>query len=786
MNILSSRLRLLMLTAALAALPYANRAGIYSFAEYGGLPDNAAIDINQLPQGNPDGTTASWVGFQLHTTAGDDPMSVFPTGDQAVLSFSPPVTVQSINAYDTEWGDPMTVIGKLHGLEVWRHPSPGDGTWARITTGAGKEVDQVVFVGKFNHYDNIEVEAAPDSDFDSYTDADEIATGYDPNNFDSNPGSMPLADSVAQFGGVQGDFDWYYGIRNYSKDGGGPNYDPETGFIPFTEEMWTGSLWDIDSGSAAPWTVLGVRDLHPNAGTGDTHWPIRRWVANQIAHVTPLAFRWHAHHANVTCGGDGITGALYRNGQLLDSAVIPGPDAVGVTRTYYVNAAPGDRFDLVLSAKGTEEIEADGCDGSQNWLLVNQTIPDSPLQPDGSFFVPVGTGDTDGDEIPDVWEESYFPNDLTKLSRTGDSDQDGLNDLGEYQRSSDPTKPDTDGDGLGDAVETKTGVYVSKTDTGSHPAKTDSDGDGLPDAAEVNRTPPTNPNKADSDGDGFSDSAEIGWGTSPTDAKDDPTTFVIANSEKEFSGVQGRNGWFSGYRVFDPTSGATNYNASSDFIPFPGGEGMGEWDGYTQTWSGAQWDLNTDAAAPWTEIASLAVHPNGTNNAGEIGGVADPTIEHWPVRRWVATELTKETAVTIVWSAKKQNTGGGDGVSGYLFINGNLVDSKSIAGTDNVGEIRRYGATLKPNDIVDLALGPNATDGWDGSQTWLWIDGRALVQTTPTLSVTRSVAGITLTFTGTLQSADKVEGAYTDVNATSPLSVPFSDGSARFYRAKGK
>lgn len=52
--------------------------------------------------------------------------------------------------------------------------------------------------------------------------------------------------------------------------------------------------------------------------------------------------------------------------------------------------------------------------------------------------------------------------------------------------------PDTDGDGLPDAVETKTGIFVSSRDTGTDPTKADSDGDGYSDSAEV--TAGTNPN----------------------------------------------------------------------------------------------------------------------------------------------------------------------------------------------------------------------------------------------------------------------------------------------------
>ena len=55
--------------------------------------------------------------------------------------------------------------------------------------------------------------------------------------------------------------------------------------------------------------------------------------------------------------------------------------------------------------------------------------------------------------------------------------------------------------------------------------------------------------------------------------------------------------------------------------------------------------------------------------------------------------------------------------------------------------------------------------------------------TGPTLSVARTAAGLTLTFTGTLQSADTVLGPWTDAPGASPQSVT-ATGTAKFYRAK--
>lgn len=64
--------------------------------------------------------------------------------------------------------------------------------------------------------------------------------------------------------------------------------------------------------------------------------------------------------------------------------------------------------------------------------------------------------------------------------------------------------PDTDGDGLPDPVETKTGLFNGPRDTG------------------------TDPNRADTDGDGVDDGLEVAFGTDPND----PTKFPVASLDK--------------------------------------------------------------------------------------------------------------------------------------------------------------------------------------------------------------------------------------------------------------
>ncbi|NHJ05345.1 MAG: hypothetical protein EAX90_11010, partial [Candidatus Heimdallarchaeota archaeon] len=58
---------------------------------------------------------------------------------------------------------------------------------------------------------------------------------------------------------------------------------------------------------------------------------------------------------------------------------------------------------------------------------------------------------------------------------------------------------------------------------GTDPTKEDSDSDGLSDGEEVN-THNTNPLDEDTDGDGFDDAEEIAAGTDPTDPDEYPVT----------------------------------------------------------------------------------------------------------------------------------------------------------------------------------------------------------------------------------------------------------------------
>ncbi len=113
--------------------------------------------------------------------------------------------------------------------------------------------------------------------------------------------------------------------------------------------------------------------------------------------------------------------------------------------------------------------------------------------------------DTDNDKLPDAWEMQYFGD----MNQTGDMDFDGDGDsnLTEYsieRLDTDPTKWDTDGDGLTDRYER---LYDGSEDYDPFCALTNPGGVDL------------NPTLRDTDGDGYSDGAEIRrYGTDPMNA----------------------------------------------------------------------------------------------------------------------------------------------------------------------------------------------------------------------------------------------------------------------------
>ena len=416
----------------------------------------------------------------------------------------------------------------------------------------------------------------------------------------------------------------------------------------------------------------------------DEHWTIRRWNATELVESTAVRITWHTRGNGV---GDGTSGGLHLNGVQADFATVPGTDATGVTRIYYANLDPEDVVDLVLTPEGATS-RVDGSDTSFNWMLIDTIIPDVALQPNGSLFIPINSPDTDEDGLADLWEELFFPGDLTKLKTGGDADNDGLLDEQELA-------------------------------AGTNPARADSDGDGLLDGAEL--AAGTNPARADSDGDCYSDFHEVATGFDPRDPFSNPLDSFTAIADSGFDfpltdNPQGERGWTYG---FYNTTQDGEPPVNSNFIQFPTDgssilSATNFWDGLKFDWFNDPPNGAGDAHnPPWTEIGQYAGHPNGDNNVDV----------HWVVRRW---EVDADAQLALHYFVKKTNPNG-NGVSAIILHNGQPLDSITIAGDDTEGKKSWSFVDAKAGDRVEVALSPRGIDGGDGdgadaSEYWLLVD----------------------------------------------------------------
>ena len=215
---------------------------------------------------------------------------------------------------------------------------------------------------------------------------------------------------------------------------------------------------------------------------------------------------------HIVVNKNGDTKAIWVNGVKIKEGTNTNPLPSNFTR--FLMGTDGGNLNIAGLVDDVA-VYGDALTDAQIALLFAGTKPNAPT------LVPPNE-DSDGDGMQDAYEVA---NGLNKNvdDRFGDVDSDGVNNITEYLAGTLPNNPDTDGDTLADGVETKTGLWVSLTNTGTDPLKVDSDADGLRDQFENNTgtyvsltNTGTNPNKRDSDGDKWPDLTEIQWPTNPS------------------------------------------------------------------------------------------------------------------------------------------------------------------------------------------------------------------------------------------------------------------------------
>ncbi|MCA9084354.1 MAG: hypothetical protein KDA81_09880, partial [Planctomycetaceae bacterium] len=177
----------------------------------------------------------------------------------------------------------------------------------------------------------------------------------------------------------------------------------------------------------------------------------------------------------------------------------------------------------------------------------------------------------------------------------------------------------------------------------------------------------------------------------------------LADSARDWSatGVQGANGWTYGY--FDRSADDNGAFDADEFIAFSGGE----WSFTSNAWGHTP-------RPPWTKVGQTEMHPNGENNSEE----------QWAIRRW---ESDVEADVDIHWLLRKNNPDG-DGVTGYVFLNGARLDRVTVDPNDETGNLRTLSIHVNVGDVLDFAVSPEGTgngtsnDEFDRSHLTVSID----------------------------------------------------------------
>ena len=481
-------------------------------------------------------------GDEVHTY-GTNPTNLDTDGDG--LSDSDEISTYGTNPADNDSdGDNM-----LDGWEIDNGLNP-------LTDDAEEDPDGdgLMNLGEY-HYDTDPND--PDSDGDGLNDYDEVIVhGTDPSNPDSDSDGLSDSDEINVHGtnptmwdtdgdGLGDGWEITYGLDPIVGAGDdGATGDPDGDGLPNSFEQ--------DQGSDPQQSMWGWV-INPANGHSYRLTDEMTWEAAQ-----ERAVEWGGYLTTVNDADENVW--LHGNFSYVCPAFI-----------------------------GANDKEEEG-----TWVWVEDGTPfwsgDSSGAPVGGAFALWGGGEPNNSNNEDIgemrWDGLWNDNNGGQggVIRRGivernyiDSDDDRLPDVDEATAGTDPSNPDTDGDGMLDGWEVTHGLNPlvddasadpdgdtltngEEHDLNTDPFSTDSDGDGLDDIDEVN-VYGTDPASEDTDEDGLSDGVETNTGiyVSPTDTGTDPLD-PDADGDSLLDGVETNTGTY----VSTEDTGTDPFNVDTD------------------------------------------------------------------------------------------------------------------------------------------------------------------------------------------------------------------------------
>lgn len=176
---------------------------------------------------------------------------------------------------------------------------------------------------------------------------------------DSGPGTdtsvdtvaepIVVADSAAEFSGVQGHEGWYYG---YIEPGTSLEWVPMPTYVP------GGNTPGWYSQPELYWTTLAGNAAHPNGQvtsqgrSSAEQWAVRRWVSDETGRLTVTS---HIAKVYADALSNGVDARIVVDGVQVYGSHIDGTDTEGIDISVDIDVAEGSTVDFVLDPHESQD-----------------------------------------------------------------------------------------------------------------------------------------------------------------------------------------------------------------------------------------------------------------------------------------------------------------------------------------------------------------------------------------------------------------------------------------------